>query len=127
MVELNANLTYNLGPVEGKLVSIEVLGPKNESVTGRVQKTNSGGFVTVNFTIPSISESAGTWTVIAIVDVAGKSVWDFLTFNVMPPIPVGGYSIPIENSTITKPLVPYSTAIVILAVAFTIARRKHHQ
>lgn len=127
MVELNVNLTYNGAPVEGKLVSIEVLGPKNESITGRVQKTTHGGFVTVNFAIPSISESLGTWTVVAIVDVAGKIVWDFLTFKVISPIPVGGYSIPIENSTITKPLVPYSILIVILAGAFVTVRRKHHQ
>jgi hypothetical protein len=127
LVELSANLTYNDSPVEGKLVSIVVLGPENESITGRVQKTNSCGFVTVDFKIPSISESIGTWTVIAIVDVAGKIVWDSLTFNVIPPIPVGGYSIPTENSTITKPLATYLTVIVILALTFVLVRRRHHQ
>jgi hypothetical protein len=126
LVELTANLTYNGAPVEGKLVSIVVLGPNNESITGRVQITNGGGFVTVDFRIPSISESVGTWTVIAIADVAGNIVWGFLTFKVILPIPVGGYSISIENFTITKPLRPYWIVIVTLAVVFVIARRKHH-
>jgi hypothetical protein len=128
MVELNVNLTYNGAPVVNKLVSFQVFDPENESVLGRVGFTNNEGFVTINFTTPSISESLGTWTVVATADVSGKTVWDFLTFEVIAraPIPVGGYAIPIEKPTITQPLMPYLTLIVILAGALVIVRRKRY-
>jgi hypothetical protein len=128
MVELNVNLTYNGAPVAYKLVSFQVFNPENETTLGRVGFTNNEGLATINFTIPSIPGSLGTWTVVATADVSGETVWDFLTFKVIarPPIPVGGYSIPIENPTITRPLMPYLIVIVILAGAFTTARRKRH-
>jgi hypothetical protein len=110
--------------VEGKLVSIEVLGPKNESILGRVGTTNHGGLVMVDFRIPYISGSIGTWIAVAIVDVSNKIVWDFLTFEVRYAVPVGGYSTTIENSTISRSLTPYSTVVAIITGAFVMVRRK---
>jgi hypothetical protein len=124
MVELTVNLTYNGAPVQSKLVSFEVLGPKNESVLGRVGMTNDNGSVTVEFRIPHLSESVGTWTVIAIAEVSSKSVWDFLIFEVRYVVPVGGYSITIENFTISRSLTPYSTVVAIITGAFVMVRRK---
>jgi hypothetical protein len=124
MVELGVNLTYNGAPVENKLVSFEVLGPKNESVLGRVGKTDDYGFVMVEFRIPYISESIGTWTVVATADVSSESVWDFLTFEVRYVVPVGGYSTTIESFTISRSLTPYSIVVVIITGAFVMVRRK---
>lgn len=90
MVESNVNLTYNDYPVQSKLVALEVLNPKNETILIQVAITNSEGSATIDFEIPSISESLGTWTAIATADVADKAVWDFLTFDVIYAVPPHG-------------------------------------
>lgn len=82
MVELNACLTYYEEPVQGKLVGFEVFNPRNETVLIRVAITNNEGIATINFRIPSTSESLGTWTAVAVASVADKVVWDFLNFEV---------------------------------------------
>lgn len=42
----------------------------------------------------------------------------------LPGIPVGGYSMPIEGYTTTKPLTPYLALVAILTVAFTAIKSK---
>ena len=44
-----------------------------------------------------------------------------------PPVPVGGYSIPIKDYTTTKPLTLYLALIGILTVSFTMAKRRKKQ
>jgi hypothetical protein len=129
MVELNVNLTYNGAPVAYKLVSYQVFDPQNETILERVGFTDNEGFVTIDFRIPSISDSLGTWTVIATADVSGKTVWDFLTFEAVAlvPIPVGGYSIPIQVPTSTNTLATYIILTVVLATAFTTIKRKRRK
>lgn len=128
MVELNTNLTYNGAPVAYKLVSFQVFNPENEFTVGRVVFSNNEGFATINFTIPSISESLGTWTVVSVADVEGETVWDTLTFDVIARAPispsVGGYSIPIQGQTIGNPLATYIILTAILTISFTATKRK---
>ena len=82
MIEFAANLTYNGYPVGAKLAAFEVLNPINETILAQVAITNSDGFATLNFSIPLISKSLGTWTAFSSAQVADKVVSDFLSFNV---------------------------------------------
>jgi hypothetical protein len=82
MVKLSAKLTYNDWPVQQKLVVIGVASPENVMILAVVATTDSTGVAATDFRIPALLESVGTWTAIAIGDVAEKAVWDFLTFEV---------------------------------------------
>jgi hypothetical protein len=42
-------------------------------------------------------------------------------------IPVGGYSLPIEGYTTTKPLTLYLALVAILTVSFTMIKSKKHR
>jgi hypothetical protein len=89
-VELNANLTYNDYPVQGKLMSFVALDPKNITIRVQVGITDAEGSVTIDFKVPYISDSLGTWTVVAAAEVADRVVWDFLTFEVIYAVPPHG-------------------------------------
>jgi len=81
LVRLCAKVTYNLDPVEGKLVGFEVTDADGNCVTYRTATTNAYGIALVNFRIPSMPVF-GTWMATAIVDVAETTVADTMTFEV---------------------------------------------
>jgi len=84
-VILFAYVTYNNAPVEGKLVAFEVHNPTSTYVVYRTGETDMYGLATANFTIPTAyppHEIIGTWTAIAVVEVAEQTVSDTLTFLV---------------------------------------------
>lgn len=90
MVKLSANLTYNDYPVQQKLVSFAVSNPENGTILTEATITNNEGVAIMDFRIPYLPESVGTWTVVATAAVAEVAVWDFLTFEVIrPPPPYG--------------------------------------
>jgi PKD repeat protein len=81
LVILQAKVTYNLEPVEGKLVGFEVTDANGDCVTYRTGVTDSTGVATVEFRIPSMP-AFGDWLATAIVDVAGTTVADTMPFKV---------------------------------------------
>jgi hypothetical protein len=90
MVKLSAKLTYNDWPVQQKLVVFGVANPENVMILAVVATTDSTGVAATEFRIPALLESAGTWTTIAIGDVADVAVWDSLTFEVTYVTPPHG-------------------------------------
>jgi len=89
-VKLSTNLTYNDYPVQQKLVVFGVSNPQNQMILAQVATTDSEGVAAMDFTIPLLPESIGTWTALALADVAEKVVWDYLTFVVKYLIPPHG-------------------------------------
>jgi len=81
LVLLSAKVTYNLDPVEGKLVGFEVTDADGNCVTYRTATTDASGIASVSFRIPSMPVF-GTWMATAIVDVAETTVADTMTFEV---------------------------------------------
>lgn len=87
---LYAEAMYNEDPVENRLVAFEIHGPINPvlNVTlSRTGTTNASGIASVSFRLPWPAEDAGAvtfgvWTVYAVVEIAGESVQDTLTFRV---------------------------------------------
>ncbi len=98
-VQLFSLVTYNGDPVQNKPVAFQVFNARNETVLITTAMTDSNGIARENFTIPSLPDSVGTWTVISIVDIAEVSAWDTLTFRVRTSVPVGGYSVPMGQGT----------------------------
>jgi hypothetical protein len=81
LVILQAKVTYNLEPVEGKLVGFEVTDDNGDCVTYRTAVTDANGIATVEFRIPSMP-AFGDWLATAIVDVAETRVADTMPFKV---------------------------------------------
>jgi len=82
MVYLISRVTYDDYPVQQKLVAFEVRSPLNETVVILVAATDQDGFAQISFRIPNIPSSNGTWTGISVVDIAGETVWDTISFRV---------------------------------------------
>ena len=89
LVILYAYVTYNLYPVQNKIVAFQIIGPPNPiynfSIV-RSSQTNANGTAQISFRIPWPDENAetqifGNWTAIATVDIA-ETVMDTLTFQV---------------------------------------------
>jgi hypothetical protein len=122
MVILSAYATYNRYPVQHIAVAFQVLDAKNKTVALLVDMTDENGIATVEFRIRSDQSVEGTWWVVASGDIACNIVWDTVTFAVVFPHLVGGY-------TITPPKQPdftaqYLTTMATLAVAFTMTKRR---
>ena len=83
MVYLISRVTYNDYPVQQKLVAFEVRSPLNETVVILVAATDQDGFAQISFRIPNIPSSNRTWTGISVVDIAGETVWDTISFRVL--------------------------------------------
>jgi PKD repeat protein len=81
LMVLYAKVTYNLEPVEAKLVGFEVRDSDGDCVLYRVQATSASGIAQIDFRIPS-EPVFGDWIAIAIVDVAGTTVADTMPFKV---------------------------------------------
>jgi hypothetical protein len=87
-VTLYAYLTYNLDPIQNKLVSFEIHSPHDDYIVYLSAITNTTGYATVNFRIPwpcpawPQDEIFGIWHVYATADVANQLVTDTLQFRV---------------------------------------------
>jgi len=122
-VYLFSQVKYQDVPVQQKLVSFEVRNPLNESVVIRTFITDANGLAAISFMIPYLPSSIGVWTAVSVVEIAEKTTWDTLSFRVYP-VPVGGYSISLEQHTIEKPLTLYIAIVAILTMASTVIKRK---
>jgi len=130
VVELIGHLTYDGEPVQQKLVSFVVLNPLNEIVLQRVAITDENGYARIDFRIPSLPTSIGTWTATALVSVGDEIVWDWISFTVQEeevPIPVGGYAIFIDKEQAPTPQIGIYIVILsatILFIAIAVKMRK---
>lgn len=85
---LCAYLTYNLDPVQNKIVSFEVHSPYDDHIVYLTGITNETGYACVGFRIPwpcpewPEDEIFGIWEVTATADVANEVVIDTMQFRV---------------------------------------------
>jgi hypothetical protein len=86
-VEFTARLTYNGYPVQHQLVAFGVYGPGNFSSVSAAKFTNESGYATMQFSIPPLAESFGTWTANANAQLADEYLTDSVTFDVLPLLP----------------------------------------
>jgi hypothetical protein len=87
VVQLTVNLTYNGYPVQQVLVGFSVVGPAGFGAVSQTVPTNESGYAMMQFTIPALAESFGTWTVNANAQLADEYVSDLLTFDVVSLLP----------------------------------------
>lgn len=123
-VYLISRVTYDNDPVQQKLVSYEVRNPSNETVVFRTAITDQSGLAVISFRIPGILSSNGTWTAISVVEIAGKAVWDTISFQVDIVIPIGGCTYPIKLYAAVKPLTFHLVILVVLTAAMELIKRK---
>ena len=102
VVELIGHLTYDDEPVQQKLVSFEVRNPLDEVVLQRVAISDEDGYARIDFRIPSLSTSIGTWTATSLVSVGDEIVWDWISFTVKE-VSVGGYATFIDKEQVSPP------------------------
>jgi len=76
---LYADVTYNMAPVSNKFVAYVVSDPEGNHVATGTVLTDVTGIARVSFTLPPVF---GTWSAIAVVEIAGQIVNDTLTFRV---------------------------------------------
>jgi hypothetical protein len=86
LVILNATVTYNLDPVQHKLVYFHIVSPSGRFVFERTAMTDEYGVATTSFRIPwpceDYNDVMGIWDVTATVDIAEETVIDTLQFKV---------------------------------------------
>lgn len=123
-VKLFSKVTYNGQPVQGKLVAYEVQNPSNQFSILRTGTTDQNGLTMISFKIPNVLDSIGTWTAIAVVEVAEKTAWDIVTFEVTSVTPVGGFSTVVRGSGRESPLIPYHVTVFALILAFAMTKHK---
>ena len=80
-VILYAEAYYDCEPVEYKFVVFEIRDPSGETLIDRTNATNEYGIATTRFRLAS-NATFGTYTVLAGVEILGKTASDTLTFNV---------------------------------------------
>ena len=103
LVCLTAYVTYNLDPVQNKLVSFEVHSPYDDHVIYLDAITDETGYATVCWRIPwpcpewPEDEIFGIWTVTATVDIANEVVTDTLQFRVGWLVELISVESPFEN------------------------------
>jgi hypothetical protein len=122
-VQLIANVTYNDQPVQQKLVGFEIKNPSNQTVVLRSAVTDKDGLCSISFKIPKVPESLGTWTAIAIVEIAEETSSDTITFVVTPYRPVGGFSVSTKRDQ-NSLLVSYNLVIISLILSLVAVKRK---
>lgn len=123
-VDLTAQVTYNGVPVQQKLVAFQVQDPLNQTEVLRTAITDQNGLATISFKIPNLPSSYGTWTGIAVVDIAEVATWDTITFLVTSITPVGGFSISLSQNAGVNALPSYYMAVLTLVLAFVAIERK---
>jgi hypothetical protein len=122
LVILSAYATYNRFPVQHVTIAFQVLDARNQTVALLVGTTDENGIAAVEFRIRFDQSVEGIWWVVASGDISSTIVWDTVTFAVVFPHPVGGY-------TITMPKQPdftsqYLTIMATLTGAFTMTKRR---
>jgi len=122
-VKLISKATYNGQPVQRKLVAYEVQNPSNQFSILRSGTTDQNGLTMISFKIPNVLDSIGTWTAIAAVEIAEKTAWDIVTFEVTVT-PVGGFSTAVGVSGRESPSIPYPMTVFALILVFPITRHK---
>ena len=80
-VILYAEVHYDCEPIEYKFVIFEVRDPDGEVLIDRSNATNEYGVATTSFRLAS-NATFGTYTVLAAVEILGKTANDTLTFKV---------------------------------------------
>lgn len=126
-VKLISKVTYNGQPVQKKLVAYQVQNPSNQVSIYRTGTTDQNGLTMTSFRIPNVLDSIGTWTAIAVVEIAEKVAWDIVTFEVTFVTPVGGFSTAVRGSRRESPLVPYHMAVFALILVFAMTKHKAKQ
>jgi hypothetical protein len=97
-IDLLSRVTYNLYPVQNKLVAFEVIDPSNVPLLFMTAQTDADGIARMSFRTPPLSSSIGYWTCIAVVDVDNKILWDVTVLKVeQGQVTVGGYSLSINK------------------------------
>jgi hypothetical protein len=81
-VTLFVNATYRGDPVPGKPVSIIVYDPSGILVVARTTSTNGDGIANMSFRIPQDESKFGTWTAVAVAEIAENVVEDSVDFEV---------------------------------------------
>lgn len=123
-VKLVSVVTYNGQPVQEKLVAYQVQNPSNQISILRTGTTDQNGLTMISFKIPNVLDSIGTWTAIAVVEIAEKVAWDIVTFEVSFVTPVGGFSTVVRGSGRESPSIPYHMTVFVLILVFVMAKRK---
>jgi hypothetical protein len=123
---LISNVTYNGDPVQNKPVSFQVQNPLNQIIVIGAAFTDQNGIAEKCFTIPSIPSSIGVWEGISVVDIAENATWDTVTFRVVSTstLPVGGYSLAIEEHTSVKLFGFHLPLAAVLVIGFVAVRRR---
>jgi len=124
MVFLSALATYNGYPVQNVPVAFQVLDSSNQTIAILVGMTDENGTAKTQFRIRPEQTAQGTWWAFASVDISCTTVWDTLNFTVFVTLPIGGYTTTIKNP---DPTPQYITAIITLAAAMTLTKRKLHK
>jgi hypothetical protein len=81
-VTLFVEATYKGDPVPGKPMSIMVYDSTGELVLARVTLTNGVGIANASFRIPQDPSKFGTWTAVAVAEIAENLVEDSVDFEV---------------------------------------------
>ena len=132
-VELISKVTYNGQPVQQKLVAFEVHDPSDQVSILRTQTTDQNGLATISFRIPMVFDSIGTWTAISVVEIAERTAWDTMTFEVTSVKPVGGFSTIVRSNGRESPSIPYNMIVFSLILVVVMAKyeakqiRFHHR
>ena len=86
LVNLTALVTYNLDPVQHKIVYFYIVSPTGTFVFERTDMSNGTGHASTWFRIPwpcvNYSDVIGVWNVTVTVSIAEETVTDFLQFKV---------------------------------------------
>jgi hypothetical protein len=109
-VSLFANVTYNGGELQSRLIAWEVYDPSGNIVLTRTTQTDENGTATLDFRILTVcmnaSYAVGTWWVIAKTSVGEVVVNDTLCFKVYYLIAPGNTGIGSPIIVIMTPSVP---------------------
>ena len=86
LVNLTALVTYNLDPVQHKIVYFYIVSPTGTFVFERTDMTNGTGHASTWFRIPwpcvNYNDIIGVWNVTVTVSIAEETVTDFMQFKV---------------------------------------------
>jgi hypothetical protein len=126
-VELISKVTYNGQPVQQKLVAYQVHNPSNQFSIVRTGITDQNGLTMVSFGIPNVLDSIGTWTAIAVVEIAEKVAWDIVTFEVTLVTPVGGFSTAVRGRGGEDPSIPYHITVLAFILVLAMTKQKAKQ
>jgi len=86
LVNLTARVTYNLDPVQHKIVYFYIVSPTGTFIFERTDMSNGTGYASTWFRIPwpcvNYNDVIGVWNVTVTVSIAEETVTDFMQFKV---------------------------------------------